>query len=181
MILAAVVFPVNVKEPAAATQTPAGPELPSQIHLRQIVIDARNKPRLQAEALRERAREVRNQIAAGGDFAALARKFSNDAASAGKGGDLGLVSRGKLPPAVERSAFTLKPLETSGVLDADGVYYIFQAAGSSGFPAPPPVNKAVSRPVERSVRPEKKPEPPPPPPELLETDQGPAIPRPVTR
>jgi serine/threonine protein kinase len=181
-ILVTIALSLNLgEEPAAAFKAPEGPNLPSQIHLRQIVIDARNKPSQQAEALRQRARGVHSQIAGGGDFAALARKFSDDAASAGKGGDLGVVSRGKLPPSIERSAFALKPLETSGVLDADGVYYIFQAAGPSGFPAPQSPRKAVIRPVERSERPARKVEPPPPPPELIETEQGPAIPRPVAR
>jgi serine/threonine protein kinase len=184
MIIAVVALSMNrpkPAEPSGTPQAPRTPELPAQIHLRQIVIDARNTPEPRAESLRERARGVHNQIVSGADFAALAKRYSDDKPSAKNGGDLGVVQRGLLPSAVERSVFALKPLETSEVLDADGVYYIFQAAGSSGFPAPPPVRKAASRPVERAEPPAKKTEPPPPPPELIERVEGPAIPRPVKR
>jgi hypothetical protein len=56
----------------------------------------------QAEAV-----SVRKQVAGGADFAAQARKYSKDTASAIKGGDLGCAAPGSYDPAFERVADTI--------------------------------------------------------------------------
>jgi parvulin-like peptidyl-prolyl isomerase len=50
---------------------------------------------------------IRKQIVAGADFAALARKYSTDAGSVVKGGDLGCAAPGSFVPAFERVADTI--------------------------------------------------------------------------
>ncbi len=65
------------------------------------------KARARIEALARRAR-------AGEDFGVLARKHSDDADSAGRGGDLGTIRRGILPPELEAIVYALKPGEISG-------------------------------------------------------------------
>ena len=67
-----------------------------------------------AEALRK-AKALRKQAAKkGADFAALAKEHSN-APEAGRGGALGWLSKGRMPPEFDTVAFTLKPGEVSSV------------------------------------------------------------------
>jgi len=65
-----------------------------------------------------RAREIRDQILAGADFATFARTESADSAgptggSAANGGDLGMVPRGSFVPAFEQAALSLRPGQIS--------------------------------------------------------------------
>lgn len=53
--------------------------------------------------------KLRRRIVAGEDFAVLAKKYSNDTASAGQGGNLGWISPGQLVGEVERTMNALKP------------------------------------------------------------------------
>jgi len=62
---------------------------------------------------------------AGADFAALAKKYSEDG-SAERGGELGSVGRGMFAPAFETAAFALKPGETSKVVETDFGFHIIQ-------------------------------------------------------
>ncbi len=62
----------------------------------------------EAQALAE-ARALRQRLLAGEDFAALAREFSDDQASAVDGGNLGWVSPGELVPEFERAMAELEP------------------------------------------------------------------------
>ncbi len=63
--------------------------------------------------------------AAGADFAALAKKYSEDG-SAERGGDLGSVGRGLFAPPFEAAAFALKPGETSAVVETDFGFHVIQ-------------------------------------------------------
>jgi len=71
----------------------------------------RDSVRAEAEALRKRA-------VAGEDFAALARRYSQDQGNAQKGGDLGEFGRGDLLPALENAAFALDPGQISPVVES---------------------------------------------------------------
>ncbi len=71
----------------------------------------RDSVRAEAEALRKRA-------VAGEDFAALARRYSQDQGNAQKGGDLGEFGRGDLLPALENAAFALEPGQISPVVES---------------------------------------------------------------
>ncbi len=59
------------------------------------------------KALKE-AQELSKRAKAGADFAALARKYSGDKATASRGGDLGRVTPGLLPKDLEEAIATLK-------------------------------------------------------------------------
>lgn len=78
------------------------------------------------------AENLRQQIQAGADFAALASQYSLDRITAESGGDLGFFARGALlVTAVEEAAFTLQPGEVSEIITdtgPDGVptYYLVQ-------------------------------------------------------
>jgi hypothetical protein len=94
---------------------------PERVRLRQILTDDR--------ASAERALQ---QLAAGADFAELARRLSRDP-SAGTGGYQGELSRENLPPAFADVIFSLKPGEVSKVVPADYGFHVFQVM--ERFPA----------------------------------------------
>jgi peptidyl-prolyl cis-trans isomerase C len=68
------------------------------------------------------------QITKGGDFAGLAKQFSQDPGSAPNGGDLGFFSKGQMVPAFEQAAFSLKPGQTSGVVETPFGYHIIRVS-----------------------------------------------------
>lgn len=73
------------------------------------------------------AKVTLDKIKKGGDFAALAKQYSKDPVSAPKGGDIGLVTPGKLEPVLDKAAFNLKEGEVSPVIKAANGYYILKA------------------------------------------------------
>ncbi len=68
---------------------------------------------LSDEQARERLLELKARIAAGEEFAALAREFSEDPGSAANGGDLGFAGEGVYDPDFEAALFGLAPGEVS--------------------------------------------------------------------
>ena len=68
---------------------------------------------LSDDQARERLGELKARIAAGEDFAALAREFSQDPGSAASGGDLGFAGEGVYDPAFEAALFALQVGEVS--------------------------------------------------------------------
>ncbi len=65
------------------------------------------------EETKNRLIEIRNDILAGEDFGGMAQDYSEDKATAEKGGDLGWFKKGMMVPAFEEAAFSLKPGEIS--------------------------------------------------------------------
>lgn len=65
-------------------------------------------------ATRQGAARVRRQLDAGADVAPLARRFSIDAATRDRGGDLGLLALDDLLPGVGRAVFAAAPGEPYG-------------------------------------------------------------------
>jgi peptidyl-prolyl cis-trans isomerase D len=77
---------------------------------------------------RAKADDLLQKVRAGGDFAELARKSSEDQGSAASGGDLGCFGRGRMLPEFENAAFSLKPGETSDVVKTSFGYHILRMA-----------------------------------------------------
>ena len=66
------------------------------------------------------------QIKGGADFSALASRYSDDAGTKSRGGDLGFFRRGRMEPAFEEVAFALKPGEVSGLVETSYGYHIIK-------------------------------------------------------
>ena len=71
--------------------------------------------------------EIRKRIEKGEDFSKLAKMFSQDVATASKGGDLGYFEEGEMVEAFEEVAFSLKPGETSPVVRTPRGFHIIRA------------------------------------------------------
>jgi peptidyl-prolyl cis-trans isomerase C len=74
---------------------------------------------------RKKAEEVLKKAQAGEDFAELAKAHSQGP-SGPRGGDLGSFGRGKMVPAFEEAAFSLKPGEVSGIVETRFGYHIIK-------------------------------------------------------
>jgi peptidyl-prolyl cis-trans isomerase C len=77
-----------------------------------------------AEA-KTQAEGILKRVRAGEDFAALAKQYSKDS-SAQSGGDLNYFERGKMVPAFEQAAFSLKPGDVSEVVETPFGYHIIK-------------------------------------------------------
>lgn len=93
---------------------------PKQVKLR--IISIRISPQADAkqkEAARARANQLLADARSGKDFAALAKKESEDP-TASKGGEVGWVVRGQLPPALDKVVFSLAKGDISDVIETPG-------------------------------------------------------------
>jgi foldase protein PrsA len=80
---------------------------------------------------KQKAEEILEKIKAGGDFAEIAKQYSQDS-SASVGGDLGYFSKGKMVPEFEKVAFGLKKGETSDVVKTVYGYHIIRVTDVKG-------------------------------------------------
>jgi parvulin-like peptidyl-prolyl isomerase len=78
------------------------------------------------EKLKKKAENIYEKLKKGEDFAKLAWDSSDDPSRV-KGGDMGVVHRGRLEPEVEGPAFALTKGEMSGIVPSLYGYHIFKA------------------------------------------------------
>jgi peptidyl-prolyl cis-trans isomerase SurA len=101
------------------------PYISAEMEVAQIV---RKPPISEAEKQEVRARldGIRNEIIAGSDFAVKAALYSQDNATAKKGGELNFFERGTMVPEFEAAAFNLKPGEVSPIIETKFGFHILQ-------------------------------------------------------
>jgi peptidyl-prolyl cis-trans isomerase C len=75
---------------------------------------------------KEKAEEVKKQLQEGGDFAALAKQYSQDPWSAERGGDLGCIGKGETVPNFEEAAFNAKQGEIVGPVETEFGYHLLE-------------------------------------------------------
>ncbi len=74
----------------------------------------------------DKINSILEQLKNGADFSKLAEKYSDDPASARRGGDLGLISRGDFVPEFEAAAYKLKDGEMSGIIQTQFGFHIIK-------------------------------------------------------
>ena len=77
-------------------------------------------------AAKAKAQDVLNQLKAGGNFADLAKKYSEDPGSKDQGGELPLFPTANLDPEYAKAAMALNPGQTSGLVKSKFGYHIIQ-------------------------------------------------------
>jgi peptidyl-prolyl cis-trans isomerase C len=75
---------------------------------------------------KEKAEDVKQKLENGGDFAKLAKEYSQDPGSAEKGGDLGCLGKGETVPEFEQAAFGAKQGEIVGPVKTEFGYHILK-------------------------------------------------------
>jgi parvulin-like peptidyl-prolyl isomerase len=77
----------------------------------------------QLAAAKAKAEGIRKQLTPG-NFAAMAKKYSEDNGSKESGGDLGVFEKGRMVPEFQNAVLALKPGEISGPVQSDYGYHI---------------------------------------------------------
>ncbi|NLN48077.1 MAG: foldase [Clostridiales bacterium] len=86
-----------------------------QVNASHILVDSEDK-----------AKEVESKIAAGDDFAELAKEYSTDSSNKDNGGNLGFFGRGEMVPEFEDVAFSLEIGNISDPVKSDFGYHIIK-------------------------------------------------------
>ncbi|MGA3245501.1 MAG: peptidylprolyl isomerase [Bacteroidota bacterium] len=101
------------------------PKVPEELDLSHIFIIPKPDSALEEQS-RKKLNAIRDSIVAGGDFAAFARRYSQDG-SAPSGGDLGWAKRGVVfVPEFEEAVFALKEKEISPVVKTEFGFHLIQ-------------------------------------------------------
>jgi foldase protein PrsA len=74
----------------------------------------------------ETAKEVEKKLAAGEDFAELAKTYSTDSATKDRGGELGYFGKGSMVKEFEQAAFSMKTGEISAPVKSEYGYHIIE-------------------------------------------------------
>jgi peptidyl-prolyl cis-trans isomerase SurA len=72
------------------------------------------------------AKKLLDRAKGGEDFAKLAKQYSDDAATRGDGGDLGMFGKDMLPKAIEEIVFSMQPGELAGPVRADRGFHVIK-------------------------------------------------------
>ncbi len=106
--------------------------VPEQVNVSHILIktplpgpDGKADPKGVEEA-RKKAEDVLKQLKAGGNFAELAKKYSEDPGSGKNGGSLGWIGKGRTVPEFEQTAFSLSKGATSGLVQSSYGFHIIR-------------------------------------------------------
>jgi peptidyl-prolyl cis-trans isomerase D len=100
--------------------------VPERVRARHILLKTVDKSDAEKKQLLAKAQDILKQIKAGGDFAELAKKNSDDTGTAPKGGELDWFVKGQMVPEFEKVAFSLKPKEISDIVTTTYGYHIIQ-------------------------------------------------------
>jgi peptidyl-prolyl cis-trans isomerase D len=98
-----------------------------QVKTRHILINAPTGTDAKTDAAaKAKAQDVLKQVQAGGNFADLAKKYSDDKGSAEQGGELPMIPTAQLDKTYAAAAMGLNPGQTSGLVKSAFGYHIIQ-------------------------------------------------------
>jgi len=98
-----------------------------EVQTRHILIPVANGADAATDAAaKAKAADVLKQVKAGGNFAELAKKYSEDPGSKDKGGELPMLATAGLDPAYAKAAMALNPGQTSDLVRSQFGYHIIQ-------------------------------------------------------
>lgn len=101
--------------------------VPDQVKVRHILISVPHGADAKTDAAaKAKAEDVLKQLRGGADFAALAKKYSEDPGSKEQGGELGMLQHGVTVPEFDKTAFSLSPGQTSEPIKTQFGYHIIQ-------------------------------------------------------
>ena len=99
----------------------------AQVQTRHILVPVAHGADAKTEsAAKAKAQDALNQVKAGGNFAELAKKYSEDPGSKDKGGELPMIPTAQLDPAYAKAAMALNPGQTSDLVRSQFGYHIIQ-------------------------------------------------------
>lgn len=101
---------------------------PEEVDLSEIFLSTENKTPQEIDVIKAKAAALEQRLKAGEDFAALARRFSEDS-NASTSGEVGEFQRGMMAPEVEKAVFALKKGDSSDVLPVKNgleIYHVNQ-------------------------------------------------------
>jgi peptidyl-prolyl cis-trans isomerase D len=98
-----------------------------QVKVRHILIKVDPKADAKTDAAaKQKAEDILKQLRAGGNFADLAKKNSDDPGSKDQGGELGFIKHGVTVPEFDKAAFSLQPGQISDLVKTQFGYHIIQ-------------------------------------------------------
>lgn len=96
---------------------------PEQVRASHILLKTEGKD---DAAVKAQAEKILAEVKGGADFAALAKKYSEDDASKEKGGDLDYFGKGRMVAEFDEKAFSMKPGEISDLVKTQYGYHIIK-------------------------------------------------------
>jgi peptidyl-prolyl cis-trans isomerase D len=100
---------------------------PEEVKTRHILISVPKGADAKTDAAaKAKAEDALKQLKAGGNFADLAKKYSDDPGSKDQGGELPLIPTSQLDPAYAKAAMALNPGQTSDLVRSQFGYHIIQ-------------------------------------------------------
>ena len=110
------------------SQHQADYKVDDQVKVRHILIKVDPGADAKADAAaKQKAEDILKQLRAGGNFADLAKKNSDDPGSKDTGGELGFIKHGVTVPEFDKAAFSLQPGQTSDLVKTKFGYHIIQS------------------------------------------------------
>lgn len=119
------ITPSEVKKFYNAIPKDSLPLINTEVELGQIVKMPPVSATEKAE-VRKKLSDLKERIAKGESFTALAALYSQDPGSAAKGGELGFFGRGELYPEYEAAAYALNKGEISEIVESKSGFHIIQ-------------------------------------------------------
>ncbi len=135
-----VISKINISDADSRSFYDSNPQYfkqPEQVQARHILIKTGEKDdKAQQEKALEKIKQVQKEVKAGGDFAALAKKYS-EGPSGKNGGDLGYFGRGQMVKPFEDAAFGLEPGQTSDIVKTQFGYHLITVTGKKAASTTP--------------------------------------------